>query len=282
MSRRSRGSYYSSSGSDHNNSTLTYLYDEPVFLFAFDFDDTLVDANSDLFLQEECDVQPMMDRLKIIFKSDDQTIYSKEVSRYFYPNSVAKKKYDRALGGIPFVTQIPECILKLKRLGGELIVISDANTYFIKRVLKHNDMLKHFSEVIANPSHFDHRGNLIINPYHVNLECKMSTVNLCKGRVLMEYVQKRSAEGAHFHFVAFAGDGYNDFCPMARLHSGDLALPRKDHYICEYIEKKAEEDGIELRARVTQWSGGNAIVRAVEKRMRELRLLSERNLSRYN
>ncbi len=247
--------------------------DKSIFLVAFDFDDTIVDANTDIFVQDKLNVKPYMDRLKIVYQKEGKKFFHNEVFRYFYPKTKSKKQYDRALECVPFVKNIPECIVDLKKLGAELIILSDANTYFIKHILQHKGLQKHFHHIFANPSQFDEKGNLVIDPYHNNLECKLSTVNLCKGRVLTEYLQRRNAEGVRFKFVAVAGDGINDFCPMARLHRGDIALPRKDAYICEFIREKESKDGVKLKANITRWSGGRAIVFAMRQKLSELNLL---------
>ncbi len=269
MSGYSFPHYYTSSEFEPEASRYSICDKDPLFLFAFDFDNTLIEANSDLFIQRTFNIKPRMEKMKISFENRGTNIMVHELFRFLYPNTVLQDEYDNALGSIPLVENMTECIYRLKHLGGELIVISDGNTYFIKSCLEYNGVLPFFSKVFANPANFDNNGNLVISPYHVNLECKLSSSNLCKGRVLMEYVQQRVEEGANFLFVAFAGDGYNDFCPMARLHRGDVALPRKDHYICQFIAEKAEYDGIVLRSKVAYWSEGKGIVSAMRRRLRE-------------
>ncbi len=244
----------------------------PQFLFVFDFDHTIVDVNSDLFIQGAFNIKPVPEHFKIIAKERGWTSYMQEVFRFHYTNDVSKKQYGEALETLPFVPGLPECIRKLVRMGAELIVISDANTFFIRHILEHHGLDGYFHEVISNPAHFDGSGQLIINPYHANLECKLSSRNLCKGRALMEYVRQRHEEGTAFKFIGFAGDGVNDFCPMARLHSGDVACPRQDFSICDFIERKKEQDGVILRARLLYWTGGADIVNGVRRKLEEMGL----------
>jgi pyridoxal phosphate phosphatase PHOSPHO2 len=112
------------------------------------------------------------------------------------------------------VPGVLDSIETLKRLGAELVVVSDANSFFITHVLEHVGVLPRFSEIITNPAHFDEKGQLSISPYHNNLECHLSSRNLCKGKVLQDYIAKRAKEGTKFLFVGYCGDGINDFCPM--------------------------------------------------------------------
>ena len=51
---------------------------------------------------------------------------------------VSRKDFEQILDNLPFVTGMQYCIKKLKQLGAELVVISDANTYFIRHVLNHH------------------------------------------------------------------------------------------------------------------------------------------------
>ena len=132
---------------------------------------------------------------------------TQELFRFHYPAEIGKKEFHAVLDNVPFVPGLPECIIELKRLGGELIVISDANSYFIRHVLQHHKLLKHFNEIFSNPGYIDNQGQLIISPYMNNLECKLSSRNLCKGKVLQDYVKRRKSEGQPFVFVGFAGDG---------------------------------------------------------------------------
>ncbi len=264
----------SSPTSDTSFISLKHFSSSPIFLLAIDFDDTVVDANTDLFIQQYLNVKPLMERIKLVYEKDSRPGLSHgEIYRYYYPATKTKYEYNSALEAVPLVKNLPECIVDLKRLNGELIILSDANSYFIEHILGHNDLRKHFQEIFANPSRFDDKGNLVIVPYHHNLECQLSTVNLCKGRVLTEYLQRRSREGVTFKFVAVAGDGINDFCPMARLQRGDLALPRKDHFICDFIQQKEMNDGVKLKATIKKWSGGRAIVFAIRQKLSELNLL---------
>ena len=152
----SRGFSFASgmAGGTGNNKAL--------FLFAFDFDHTIIDANSDLQIQEAYNTEPVPEYLKVVAKDRGWVTYMQEMYRFHYTTDVSRKDFHQELNSMPFVPNMPECFAQLKKLGGELIVISDANTYFIRHTLQHHRLLKHFNDVFANPSHFDHKGQLII------------------------------------------------------------------------------------------------------------------------
>ncbi len=240
-----------------------------MFLFAFDFDHTILDGNSDLMVQAAYNVEPIPEYFKVMAKERGTVTYLQELFRFHYPREIRKKDYHSVLDNIPFVPGLPECIVELKRLGAELIVVSDANSYFIRHVLQHHKLLKHFSEIFSNPGYVDSKGQLIISPYMNNVECKMSSRNLCKGKVLMDYIQKRSNEGHSYVFVGFAGDGINDFCPMYRLGSNDMACGRQGFSIGDFIAQKAGERMF-LRAELVMWKDGKDILQAVNDKLADL------------
>ena len=125
-----------------------------------------------------------------------------------FSQKVSEDDFDSVIHYLPFVPGIYECFKSLNQLGGELIVISDANTYFIRSFLKHHNVsmvnnnpttlskkvhsqvLSFFDEVYSNPAEFDDQGQLVINPYHFNAFCSLSSPNLCKGQVLEEHRQR--------------------------------------------------------------------------------------------
>jgi len=83
------------------------------------------------------------------------------------------------------------------------------------------------SKVYTNPAKFDGRGCLQIDEYHEQDWCDISAHNLCKGHVLMEYINKRKAEdGISFSRISYVGDGQNDVCPSLRLNSNDRVFAR--------------------------------------------------------
>ncbi len=250
-----------------------------LFLFAFDFDHTLVDGNSDVMVQNAYGIEPVFEYLSVSATEHRVTTYKKEGYLFHYPRSIKRKDYHKVLNNIAFVPGMRSCVAQLKKLGAELIVISDANTYFIEHTLRHHKLNKHFSKVFSNPAHFDDNGRLIIMPYMDNLDCNMSSRNLCKGKALEDYIRQRKEEGQSFAFVVFAGDGINDFCPMYRLGPNDLACGREGYSIGHDIAKKASQRMF-LKADLMFWRDGEDIVEAVVGKMEELGCLEEDKCSK--
>ena len=204
-------------------------------------------------------------------KDGGWNLFMQAVFRHMHSHGVTQKDYDRRLEGIPFVDGMKDCLHGLQALGGEVIIISDSNSYFISHILEYNDLGGVFHTVYTNPAEFDGAGLLTMRPFHVNADCALSGPNLCKGKVLKEHVRKRLEEdNVEFGFVGYAGDGGNDFCPMSgALGQGDLALPRDDGLrfsIMRHIRECKEG----LKAEVVAWNSGAEVLSAVERKVKML------------
>lgn len=86
------------------------------------------------------------------------------------------------------------------------------NSEFIDCILTETGLNDTFSRVDTNPAKFNAGGRLTIEYYH-NKDCDLSTVNLCKGQIVVDHIEKREREGTQYKCVVQVGDGINDFCP---------------------------------------------------------------------
>lgn len=66
----------------------------------------------------------------------------------------------------------------------DLRILSDANQFFIEKILEHHDLLGCFSKIYTNPTFVDEQGRLRIFPYHDSTlsphGCSLCPSNLCK------------------------------------------------------------------------------------------------------
>ena len=70
----------------------------------------------------------------------------------------------------------------------ELKIVSDANSFFIERILKHHGVWNCFSDITANPSYVNEEGKLRVCPYHDYVKsshgCNLCPPNMCKATPL--------------------------------------------------------------------------------------------------
>jgi len=112
-----------------------------------------------------------------------------------------------------------------------------------------------FDEVVTNPAEWDESGLLQvrrrIDPSGPQHQCKVGcSPNMCKGDELDAFLGRQVQP---YDLMAYVGDGENDFCPILRLRSGDIAFVRKGRGLQKRIEREGPQRG--LRCQVKYWAG---------------------------
>lgn len=160
-------------------------------MFVCDFDQTLIPVDCDEFVVNYLDPSG---------KSYNDILHGKGPWFKLVADTVKNNpKYHEALSMVPMDPIVKQCILEFK---SEAVIISDCNTYAIKKVLENHGVLHKFRGIYSN--HFD-----LINagPCLEKHECKRTTCtpNLCKSHVLKQI---------RADYVVYLGDGANDYCPL--------------------------------------------------------------------
>ena len=166
------------------------------------------------------------------------------------------------------IRSVPEvkglkCLLQTMKqvYGMDIIIVSDSNSVFIDEWLKEHRLHELFLEVFANPAQFKANGRLEIQPYHCQTECSLNGINMCKGKVLEEFVEARRRQNVVYSCIIYLGDGNNDFCPALRLQPHDIVAARKgfnlEKLLCEHAEK--------LDAQLILWWNGIDLKRQLER-----------------
>lgn len=118
--------------------------------------------------------------------------------------------------------------------------------------------------VFTNPAKFNSRERLEIQPYHTQKDCRLSSINLCKGMILESYINERFIKShVRYDRVMYCGDGKNDICPMGKLPKNGLACVRKGFYCDREIEKYIAQHNIKFKASIARWKDGNDLINLV-------------------
>ena len=152
-------------------------------LIAFDFDSTLVDANSDLVVIDLVDGN-IPKKAKDLFDDDNWTDYMGAIFQHLHASGVKRKQIDESLASMPFVEGIPKLLEWLSDNDFEIIIISDSNSHFISHKMKTSGLDKFIRKTFTNPARYDEDGLLKIEWYHAQYYCKLSNKNLCKGKAV--------------------------------------------------------------------------------------------------
>lgn len=192
-------------------------------LIALDFDHTVVDDNTDIVVRNLLTSEQIPESVRKLYKGSDWIGYMQEIFNLLHRNGFTQEDILSAIEGIP---ETPGFIDYIRRMGQrpdvDVIIISDSNSVFITTWLKKHQLFSSICEIFTNPAEFLPDQPLQIRQHHCQTECSLSSVNLCKGKILCDFLQR----GEEYQHCIYVGDGRNDICPSLRLTGEDLACPR--------------------------------------------------------
>ncbi|KAI9358627.1 putative phosphatase-domain-containing protein [Zopfochytrium polystomum] len=244
---------------DEETETKSKAKKKPL-LVALDFDYTVVDSDSDHWVLETL-APRMKEMIRELTKTMQWTdLVDHCLGKLHEEDHVTRQQLVDTLATIPFSPAMLEVFQLVKSVGGDIIIISDANTFFIEEILKAKNARQYVSEIVTNPCAFDDAGRLRVRrrvtspPHGCDLLC---AVNLCKGKELIPRMQ-------NYARVLYGGDGRNDYCPATRLSPSDFALFRRGHSLEAALAR--EPARIErVKAQVVWWDEAPDLLAAVRR-----------------
>ncbi|KAJ3124575.1 DNA-directed RNA polymerase III core subunit ret1 [Physocladia obscura] len=231
----------------------------PRLKVAFDFDFTLVDNDSDCFVFDKLspELRKKMSELSGVVQWTD---LMHQLLGELNSAGVSKAQIIGVLGNIEFNPAILQMFEAIKSSSGDVIIVSDANSVYIDEILKAKNGRQFVTEIVTNPGSWDASGRLNVErkvkPPAIHGCPNVCSVNLCKGAEILQRMN-------NYDLVIYGGDGKNDFCPMTKLRSTDVALVRRGHSLEAYL--KADAKRVEnIKARVLWWTEANEMLTHVQ------------------
>ncbi|XP_033025903.1 phosphoethanolamine/phosphocholine phosphatase isoform X1 [Lacerta agilis] len=224
------------------------------YLLIFDFDETIVNENSDESILQAAPGKQLPESIRSTYREGFYNEYMQRVLQYMCDQGVKMADFKAAYERIPLSPGMADLFQLLSKQQDhfEIILISDANMFGIECALKAAGAYPLFRKIFSNPSSFDKRGYFTLGPYHSH-NCKRCPANMCKHKILTEYLAERAQEGARFDRVFYVGDGANDFCPSTALKSNDVAFPRKGYPMHQLIQEIGKSQPGTYQATVVPW-----------------------------
>ncbi|XP_078079976.1 phosphoethanolamine/phosphocholine phosphatase-like isoform X2 [Mustelus asterias] len=231
------------------------------FLIVFDFDETIIQHNSDYVVLKCSPDQSLPEGLLQPPEDGQWHEYMNKVLQYLYEKGVKEESMRKILEETPLSKEMPTLFQFLRESSDlfECIIISDANTFFINTILQANDLSTLFQKIYTNPAIVDGKKNLVINPYHSHL-CQQCPKNMCKRQILHDHLVQRAGEGVEFEKIVYVGDGTNDFCPSAFLTATDVTFPRKNYPLHHLISEVKMTEPSAFQAQVVPWESAEDIL----------------------
>ncbi|XP_074080315.1 phosphoethanolamine/phosphocholine phosphatase isoform X2 [Macrotis lagotis] len=242
----------------------------PRFLLTFDFDETIVNENSDDSIVRAAPGQKLPEGLRATFREGFYNEYMQRVFRHLGEQGVRPQDLRRVYEALPLCPGMADLFQFLGRQGGrfETILISDANTFGVESALRASGHRGLFRRVLSNPAAPDERGLLRLRPFHQHA-CARCPANMCKRQVLGDYLRERAQAGVHFERLLYVGDGANDFCPTALLAAGDVAFPRRGYPMHRLLQEAQSAEPSPCRATVVPWESGVEVRRYLQDMLRK-------------
>ena len=231
------------------------------YLVALDFDHSVIDANSDIYIQKLSPGGKIPPAIEKLYQKDGWTDYMAAIFQHLHQSGVTAGDIEQCMNEIQLVEGMQDLFTFFTENNFDVIIISDANTLFIETILKNHSLDRKVNEVYSNPAEYDSKGCLTIKFYHTQDWCQLSSKNLCKGHILDKFIEHKANKGVLYEKIAFVGDGSNDLCPSLRLRSQDLVFARKGYRLEKCIVKRPED----MKANVVIWNDGHNILEVLKE-----------------
>lgn len=232
------------------------LLPKPRTLIALDFDHTVVDDNTDTVVARILPPTQIPEHVRQLSKGD-WVGYMQAIFNLLHENQISPEAIRHRICSIP---PTPGLLQFITQMGGghsdvDVIIISDSNTVFINTWLVRHGLERHITAIFTNPANFPESGGpLTVRPFHHQTECSLCPANLCKGKVLRDYIEASAYSYTHCIYI---GDGRNDLCPILRLSKEDLACARVDYSCAKLLQG---EYGKQVKAPVLLWKSGSELL----------------------
>nr|XP_044986252.1 phosphoethanolamine/phosphocholine phosphatase-like [Jaculus jaculus] len=226
----------------------------PRFLLTFDFDETIVDENSDDSIVRAAPGQQLPESLCATYRKGYYKEYRQRVFKYLGEQGVRPRDLRAVYEAIPLSPGMSDLLQFVAKQGScfEVILISDANMFGVESALRAAGHHSLFCRILSNPSGPDVRGLLSLRPFHTH-SCVRCPANMCKHKVLSDYLREGACDGVQFESLFYVGDGANDFCPMGLLEAADVAFPRRGYPMHRLIQEVQKAEPSSFRAHVVPW-----------------------------
>lgn len=250
----------------------------------FDFDYTIINANSSTFLNKlviEAEFlekkQPIrtpsiaeLNRFKYpeeVEKYRDErnfTLLYQQIFRYMYNKyGINKQKMEKCLKEIRISESMKNLFKVLNENGFELMIVSDSNTFVIEKIIEQNNLTEFFgNRIFANQVDFDSDGQVTILPCidvkkFDRLNCVKDTCreNICKRFVIDNFLSKKIGFTKQ---IIYVGDGKIDFCAGVGLRNCDIFFVKKNSSLARFIQNEINKNKIEADIKI--WKNANDIL----------------------
>lgn len=230
-------------------------------LVVWDYDFSLVDINSDVWVPERCGGSELLEHMRASHRAGVQwTDLMDDVAARLHASSVSRAAIVETLRSMPVFPEVLSVIQELHAAGVQQLIVSDANEVYIRDFLAGHGVEHVFEGVVTNGGTWGEDGKLHISRYHPRDApphgCALCPVNMCKGAIVRA---RLAAAASPRPRVLYIGDGSGDVCPCLVLAQGDTVCARAGYPLAEALASRAEG----VLANVVLWADGKELAGAI-------------------
>ena len=221
-------------------------------LAVFDFDHTLVDANTDTWITKLHEDVKQIQNNKDLCWTDRMA----EVFRVLHEKKFREVDFQQCLQSLPFTEGMKELLNYMATKNIPCIIISDSNSYFIKYLLELENVMHCVQKIYTNPAHWTDSQLLTIQYCHTH-HCTQCPVNMCKGDILKSHIRNTDSPAKT---VLYIGDGRNDYCATLHMKPNDYVFARKGYNLLKLLQQNVHES----QPNIIPWSTGFDILAKIK------------------
>ena len=236
------------------------------YLLIFDFDQTIVDQDSEVEL------------LNLIFSKELYDQIMKEIYNYdFFEGfnyyfrimkdmGLTLKDIDSNLEKLELSPKMVDLFdyLKKNKKKYEIVILSSCIDYSIKKVLKHYGFSDLIDDYLCTKAYIEEEKSnklLYVPKNQFPHSCKICSPSQCKSVELEKFLNKKYKK---YEKLLFVCDGENDFCPSKKvLKEGDIVFPRVEHNLINKLKEKKFRD--QIICKVHPWKTADEIILELKK-----------------
>ena len=232
-------------------------------LFVFDFDQTIIDLDSEFAMVEKYAPDLYKEYNGDLCVKDhwiefNNYIYTRIVQNgYTYEDVI---KFFHSLKLSPNMEELFDYIRKNKEKY-EVIIITGNNEQVVNIVLSSHKIRDCFDHILCNKSIRDKKNIFKITSVNEKYEhCEVDRPFLCKSLFFEDFIKDKIDK---YDKIFYAGDGTNDFCLSKKLGKNDVIFPRVNYSLYKIL---FEKDGKkEIKAEIIPWNNGKDICEYIKK-----------------
>ncbi|CAG9106525.1 unnamed protein product [Plutella xylostella] len=184
-------------------------------LAVFDFDRTVVDDDSDATIirrLKERQPPPEWDST-----NHDWTPYMSDVFEHAFSAGLSQEDILASIACMRATPGLPELFTRLAAEGWDILLLTDANTVFVKHWLKTHELDHCITSIITNGAFFE-SGRLHIEPCMRQAACARCPANLCKALALHTWCKIADFRSDLFSWFSFDIHNRSEAAMSGRLH----------------------------------------------------------------